>query len=72
MPTCDPTAGKVTPCSRRFLIIAEIKLSWGSLRKSSAHSTIKAFSFSHTLGWPCGQSIKKAHRENKVLDVQQH
>lgn len=51
-PTWEPTAGKVTPCSRRFLIIAEMRLSWGSLRKSSAHSTIRAFSFSHTLGCP--------------------
>lgn len=65
--TWDPTAGKVTPCSRRFLIIAEIRLSWGSLRKSSAHSTIRAFSFSHTLGWPWGQLLKKIH-ENKELE----
>lgn len=42
----------MTPCSLRFLIMADMRLSWGSLRKSSAHSTISAFSFSHTFGWP--------------------
>lgn len=58
IPTWEPTAGNVTPCSRKFLIIAEIRLSCGSLRKSSAHSTIRAFSFSQTLGWPWRTRIK--------------
>lgn len=58
IPTWEPTAGNVTPCSRKFLIIAEIRLSCGSLRKSSAHSTIRAFSFSQTLGWPWRTHIK--------------
>lgn len=48
--TWEPTAGKVTPCSLRFLIIAEMRLSWGSFLKSSAHSTMRALSFSHTFG----------------------
>lgn len=48
----EPMAGNVTPCSLRFLIIADIRLSCGSFLNSSVHSTIRAFNFSHTLGWP--------------------
>lgn len=64
--TWEPTAGKVTPCSRRFLIIAEMRLSWGSLRKSSAHSTIRAFSFSHTLGCPWVHSPHKYYTQREA------
>lgn len=39
------------PSSFRDLMVALIRLSCGSFWKPSAHSTIRAFSFSHTFGW---------------------
>lgn len=39
------------PSSFKDLMVALIRLSCGSFWNSSAHSTIRAFSFSHTLGW---------------------
>lgn len=52
--TCEGPVGKLMPSSFRDLMVAPIRLSCGSFWKSSAHSTIRAFSFSHTLGWACG------------------
>lgn len=49
--TWDPAAGNVTPSSFRDLIVAAIRLHWGSFWNSSDHSTIRDFSFSQTLGW---------------------
>lgn len=48
--TCEDGDGKLTPSSFRDLMVAPIRLNCGSFWKSSAHSTIRAFSFSHTLG----------------------
>ena len=39
------------PSSFRALMVAPMRLSCGSFWKPSAHSTIIAFSFSHTFGW---------------------
>lgn len=47
------------PSSFRDLMVAPIRLSCGSFWKSSAHSTIRAFSFSHTLGWACRGTDKQ-------------
>lgn len=49
--TWEPAGGKVIPSSFIDLIVADIRLNWGSFWNSSDHSTIKDFSFSHTLGW---------------------
>lgn len=49
--TCADAEGKLMPSSFRDLMVALIRLSCGSFWNSSAHSTIRAFSFSHTLGW---------------------
>lgn len=50
--------GKLTPSSLRVFIVELRRLSCGSFWKSSAHSTISAFSFSHTLEWACSTKIK--------------
>jgi len=49
--TCEDAEGKFMPSSFRDLMVAPIRLSCGSFWKSSAHSTIRVISFSHTLGW---------------------
>lgn len=58
--TCEDAEGKLTPSSFRDLMVAPTRLSCGSFWKSSAHSTIRAFSFSHTFGWAYrGQTHRK-------------
>lgn len=58
--TCEEAEGKLMPSSFRDLMVAPIKPSCGSFWKSSAHSTIRAFSFSHTLGWAYSRERTKA------------
>lgn len=47
--------GKDTPSSLRDLMVALMRLSCGSFWKSSAHSAIRALSFSATFGWTWGE-----------------
>lgn len=56
--TCGAGDGKLTPSSFRVFIVELRRLSCGSFWKSSAHSTISAFSFSHTLEWAYSTKMK--------------
>lgn len=57
--TCVDGDGKLTPSSFRVFIVELRRLSCASFWKSSAHSTISALSFSHTLEWAYSTKIEK-------------
>ena len=65
--TCEDAEGKLMPSSFKDLIVAPTRLSCGSFWNSSAHSTIRAFSFSHTLGWACKKECVSKNASSNVL-----
>lgn len=59
--------GKVTPSSLRDLMVALMRLSCGSFWNSSAHSTIRAFSFSLTFGCTWGEEDEDGNHYQHLL-----